>query len=233
MHAFANPFSRGEVILAIISAGLGFAVADFVDRYLATYDPSAATPPTDRFTGGTNGTLANTLNISSPPSMIRLGAGVGVTALFGLGAYVVKNSLGRSALQGAMVGAGVNLFKLVWNAWVMGNLLKPAAADQATMQKSLGARLYPAEVVAAQNLASNPPAYTSPQGLNRAPQQQQHMPAAPPPARPQGVGDPGPFAIAPAAPPAPQGLARPAAPANTNGAGKIPYNPLMFTLTGS
>ena len=87
--------------------------------------------------------------------------------------------------------------------------------------------------VAAQNLASNPPAYTSPQGLNRAPQQQQHMPAAPPPARPQGVGDPGPFATAPAAPPAPQGLARPAAPANTNGAGKIPYNPLMFTLTGS
>ena len=231
MHAFANPFSRGEVILAIISAGLGFAIADFVDRYLATYDPSAASPPTDRFTGGTNGTLANTLNIASPPSMIRIGAGVGVTALFGLGAYVVKNSLGRSALQGAMVGAGVNLFKLVWNAWVMGNLLKPAASDQATMQKSLGARLYPAEVVAAQNLATNPPAYTSPQGLNRAPQQQQHAPAAPPP-RPHGVGDPGPFATAPAAPPAPpapQGLARPA---NTNGVVKQ-FNPLLYTLTGS
>ncbi len=228
-HARRNPFGGGELALAFISGGIGFAVADFVDRYLATYDPSAASPPTDRFTGGTNGTLANTLNVASPPSILRIGAGVGVTAVFGLGAYVVKNSLGRAALQGAMLGAGINLFKMLWNAYVIGNLLKPAATDQATMQKSLGARLYPAEIVAAQNLAQSPVPYTAPQGLNRPPPgaQPQHQP---PPQRPaQGTGtpparDPGPFATTPAAPPAAprqqgMGAPPPAAPAaRPNGA---------------
>lgn len=156
--------------MAFIFGGLGFAGADFLDRYLATYNPSATTaPPTDRFTGGTNGTLANTLNIASPPSMVRLGAGIGITTLFGLGAYVTRRSpMASAALQGATIGAGIKVFSLIWNAWVMPKLLKPADATQATMTASLGARLYPAEVVAQQNLASSPVPYTSPQGLNRA-----------------------------------------------------------------
>jgi hypothetical protein len=193
----------GEFALAVISGGIGFALADFADRYFATYDPSAVaagttTAPTNKFTGGTNGTLANTLNIAAPPSLVRIGVGVGVVALPALGAYLVKNPMGRAALQGATLGAAIKLFSTLWNAYVMGNLLKPADTSQATMQKSLGARLFPAETVAAQNLAANPPAYTSPQGLNAPPrggalpQSQQY---ASPQAQRQGVGDPGPFAV--------------------------------------
>jgi len=222
----------GELALAFIAGGLGFVAADFVDRYLATYDPSStAAAPTDRFTGGTNGTLANTLNIASPPSLLRIGAGIGMTAAPALGQYLVKNSMGKAALQGMMLGAGINLFKLLWNAYVMGNLLKPAATDATTMKASLGARLYPAEVVAAQNLATSPVPYTAPTGLNAPPGQrglpapQQRVPQQRFAPRPTGVGDPGPFATArqgvgdatpqpsappqsyaptPAAPPAPQ-----------------------------
>jgi hypothetical protein len=202
-HALSNPMRGGELALAFISGGLGFALADFADRYLATYDPSAVaagttTAPTDRFTGGTNGTLANTLNIASPPSLLRIGVGVGITAVPALGQYLVKNSMGKAALQGMMLGAGIKLFSMLWNAYVMGNLLKPASTAQADMQKSLGARLYPAETVASQNLAASPVPYTAPTGLN-APPRNGGLPARqqrPQAQRPQGMGDPGPFAVA-------------------------------------
>ena len=208
--------SRGELALAFLSGGLGFAIADFADRYLATYDPSATTAaPTNKFTipaGSTTqaGTLANTLNIASPPSLLRIGVGIGITAVPAIGAYLVKNSMGRAALQGMMLGAGIKLFSTLWNAYVMGNLLKPAASDPKTLQASLGARLYPAEVTAAQNLAASPVPYTAPNpGLNappaqrpaasaaaQRPQQQRPAPRQQPQGRPQGMGDPGPFAVA-------------------------------------
>src|SRR6516164_7956636 len=104
-HAFSNPLSGGgEFALALISGGIGFAVADFVDRYMATYDPSAVAKgttaaPTDRFYGGTNGTLANTLNIASPPNLMRIGVGVAVPAALGGLAYLTrKNRLACAAL---------------------------------------------------------------------------------------------------------------------------------------
>lgn len=202
--------SRGELALAFISGGLGFVVADFADRYLATYNPSAApvagaAAPT-YFTGGTNGTLANTLNIATAPSLLRIGAGIGITAVPAIGAYFVKNSMAKAALHGMMIGAGIKLFSTLWNAYVMGNLLKPADATQATMQASLGARLYPAETVAKQNIAAGGAALTAPQGLNAPPQQRQLQPPQqrmqpqsrmqPQPQRRQGVGDVGPFAVA-------------------------------------
>jgi len=202
--------TRGELALAFLSGGVGFAIADFIDRYMATYNPSAApvagaAAPT-YFTGGTNGTLANTLNIATSPGLLRIGVGIGVTAIPAIASYLVKNPMGRAALQGMMLGAGIKLFSTLWNAYVMGNLLKPAATDQKTMQASLGARLYPAEVVAAQNIAGTAtgpggtPAgtLTAPQGLNapprRAPQQQQRR-FQPQQQYRQGVGDPGPFAM--------------------------------------
>jgi len=213
--------SRGELALAFISGGLGFAIADFADRYYATYNPSTpavagAAAPT-YFTGGTNGTLANTLNIATAPGLMRIGIGIGITALPAIGAYLVKNPMGRAALQGMMLGAGIKLFSTLWNAYVMGNLLKPAAADATTMKASLGARLYPAEVVAAQNITTGGAALTAPVGLNAPPQQQQpqrqfqqvqqrqQQRFAPQPQRQpqpyrQGVGDVGPFAVAQAVP---------------------------------
>ena len=205
--------SGGELALAFISGGIGFAVADFLDRYLATYDPSAyqtagSTLPTGIFTGG-NGTQANTLNIASPPSMIRIGAGAGITAAFFVGAHFVKGGMGRAALQGAGLGAGIKLFSMLWNAYVIGNLLKPAAGVNPTTTSVLGLRLYPAEFTAQANLAASPVggqagAPFNP-GLARPPAPR---PAAPAAGKPN-LGDVGPFAQQPAAN---AGGAAPAAP---------------------
>jgi len=209
-HARRNPFTGGEFALSVIAGGLGFVVADFVDRYVATYDPSStSTPPTDRFTGGTNGTLANALNVASPPSLMRIGVGIGMVALPGIGAYVIKNPMGRAALQGMTLGAAIKVFSVLWNTYVMGNLLKPAGTDATSMKASLGARVYPSETVAKQNLATSPVPYTAPTGLNAPPGQRQLPPPQQRPA-PHGVaGDPGPFAQT-QAPPQPQQLAAPA-----------------------
>jgi hypothetical protein len=154
--------SGGQFLFAVATAGLGFAAADFVDRWLATYDPAAyASPttqlalPTDRFTGG-NGTLANSLNVAAPPSMLRIGAGVGMIALPALGAMVVKNPMARSGLQGATLGAGIKLFSKLWDTYVIGNLLKPAAGANPLTATVLGLRLYPAELTAQANMASSP-----------------------------------------------------------------------------
>lgn len=167
----------GELALAFIAGGLGFAAADFLDRYLATYDPSATGElPKDKFTGG-NGTMANTLNvasfdITSTTGLIRLGAGIAASAAPLVVAYFVKNDMGKAALHGAGIGAGIKVFSTLWNSYVMGGLLKPAAGDD--IKKSLGARLYPAEITASQNLANTPkPTYAAPFASNLA---------APPPA---------------------------------------------------
>jgi hypothetical protein len=186
--------SGGELALAVISGGLGFVVADFIDRYMATYNPSTTTTaPANMFYGGT-GTEANTLNLAMPPSITRIGIGAGVTLVLGLGAHVVKNGMGKAALQGATIGAAISLFRLVWNSYVMGKVLMPKATDQATLQASMGARLYPAEITAAQNLANSPQTLASPSGLQPG--------LAAPPQLPQGrLGDVGPFANAP-----PQGV---------------------------
>lgn len=209
-----NPFSGGELALAFISGGIGFAVADFLDRYLATYDPSAyqtagATLPTDRFTGG-NGTQANTLNIASPPSMIRIGAGVGVTAAFFVGAKMSRGSMAKAALQGAGLGAGIKLFSTLWNAYVIGKLLKPAAGVNPLTTSVLGLRVYPAELTAQMNLAASPVGGQSGQPFNPALQgaPRNRLPAP----RAGQLGDVGPFAQQPAANAPPAGMV-PGAPA--------------------
>ena len=188
----------GELALAFISGGIGFAIADFLDRYLATYDPSAyqtagSTLPTGIFTGG-NGTQANTLNIASSPSMIRIGAGVGVTGLLFFGAHMAKGRFAKSALQGAALGAGIKLFSMLWNAYVIGNLLKPAAGVNPTTTSVLGLRLYPAEFTAQANLAASPVGGQAGAPFNPG--------LAKPGSRPQqrpGLADVGPFAGQPAA----------------------------------
>lgn len=179
--------SGGELALAFIAGGLGFTLADFADRYLSTYDPSATgEAPKDKFTGG-NGTMANTLNIASPPGLLRIGVGLGLPVLSGLAAWKIKNPMAKAAFHGLMIGAGIKLFSTLFNAYVMGNLLKPGPQDD--IKKSLGARLYPAEITAAQNLSNSPATQQSPfnPGLAARPQPQQ---------QPQQRRDVGPFALA-------------------------------------
>jgi hypothetical protein len=202
----------------VISGGLGFAIADFADRFLATYDPAATGPaPTDRFTGG-NGTMANTLNIAAPPSGVRLIVGIAIPAAFGLGAYMVKNSLGRAALQGACLGAAIKLFSVLWNTYVMGKLLMPAAGTDYTKTSTLGARVFPAEITAAQNMANNPATTSSPfnPGLAGTQQQQRQQQQRPAQQQQQGLAgapsnDVGPVAERQAPPARQQPAAAPAA----------------------
>lgn len=127
--------------------GLGFILADGVDRFLATYDPSAAEVPKDKFTSNGTGTLANTLNIASAPGWERLGAGVVLAGLPAISAGYIKQPLVRASMQGLAIGAGINFVKTLWNGFLM-PLLAPKDTGMASLQKSYVARLYPAEIAA-------------------------------------------------------------------------------------
>lgn len=144
-----------EFALALVSSGLGYVLADGLDRFLATYDPQTTELPKDKFTSDGAGTLANTLNVASTPNMLRIAAGIGVAAAPAVGAMYAKNPLVRSSLEGAALGAGISIFKTVWNNVVMSQLLKPKDTSGLGMRASVIARLYPAEVAAAVNRANS------------------------------------------------------------------------------
>ncbi len=144
-----------EFATAIISAGVGFVLADGVDRLLATYDPSGKPEdkPKDKFTSDGTGTLANTLNIAAMPDWKRIAAGVGLTAAPAVGSLYIRNPMLKSGAEGLAIGAGVNFFKTLWNNVFMPMLI---GKDTTTpvLQKSYLARLYPAEVAAHINRTS-------------------------------------------------------------------------------
>lgn len=142
----------GEFALAFVSAGLGFVIADGLDRMLATYDPSATgEKPKDLFTSDGAGTLANTLNVAAMPNWKRVVTGIGVTAAPAVGSMFVDNPYVRSSLEGAAIGSGVSLFKTLWNNVLMPLLIGKDTTTPA-LQKSYIARLYPAEVAAHINM---------------------------------------------------------------------------------
>jgi hypothetical protein len=142
-----------EMIMMTVSGGFGFVLADGLDRFMATYSPSAATKPTDKFTSDGTGTLANTLNIASIPNWKRAVAGVGVTAVPAVGAMFVKNPYARASLEGMAIGSGISAFKTLWNNVIM-PMLVGKDTSVPTLQKSYIARLYPAEVAAHINKAA-------------------------------------------------------------------------------
>ena len=151
-----------EMAIAIATAGLGFILADGLDRFLATYDPSStAAKPTDKFTSDGAGTLANTLNVAATPSLYRIGAAIGMTVIPAVGSAYVDQPFVRSGLEGMAIGAGVNAFKLLWQNVVM-PLLAPKDTSAAGLQKSFIARLYPAEIAAKINLDAKQTAVSSP-----------------------------------------------------------------------
>lgn len=166
-----------------------YVLADGLDRFLSTYNPAEAERPKGKFTSDGAGTLANTLNIASAPTIIRIAAGLGVTALPVIGAVMVRDPYARSAFSGAAIGAGISTFKTFWNNVVMGMWLKPKDTSPASLQKSFIARLYPAEVAAAINMGNKQTSVAS-TGSGAL--------SAPPAAQAAGVGAPadvGPFAL--------------------------------------
>ena len=192
-----------EFGIAIVSAGLGFVLADGLDRMLATYDPTAKELPTDKFTSSGAGTLANTLNVAAAPSWQRVVASIAVTAAPAVGSMYIKNPMLKSSAEGLAIGAGVSLFKTLWSNVLMPMLVgKDTSVD--ALKKSYIARLYPAEVAARINsrktndagAAVTPQMAVSSTGsgaLSAPPEQQMYYPPA------AGVGEPadvGPFALA-------------------------------------
>ena len=145
-----------ELAIAVLSGGVGFVLADAVDRFLATYDPAATEKPKDKFTSDGTGTLANTLNVAARPDWKRAAAAVAMTAAPALGSMAVDHPYVRSTLEGMAIGAGVNGFKLLWNNVVMPLLIGKDTSAPA-LQKSYIARLYPAEVAAHINMTQTPP----------------------------------------------------------------------------
>lgn len=154
----------GRLALAVVSSGLGFVLADGLDRLLSTYDPTATEKPKDKFTSDGAGTLANTLNVASSPGLMRIGVGIGMTAVPAIAAMYVEQPFIRSSLEGAAIGAGVSLFKTLWNNFLM-PMLVGKDTSTAALQKSYIARLYPAEVAASINLRQ-----TDSAGAARTPQ---------------------------------------------------------------
>lgn len=157
-----------EMAMALVSGGLGFVLADGLDRFLATYNPSTGTRPKDKFTSDGAGTLANTLNVAAKPSIIRIVSGVGATALPAMGAMYSRNPFVRASFEGMTVGAGVSLFKTLWNNLLM-PLLTPKDTSPASLQKCVIARLYPAEVAAHINQAAAASGSSVPSGALSGP----------------------------------------------------------------
>ncbi len=176
-----------ELGMAVLMAGLGFAGADMLDRFIATYNPAGTTAPSaDKFTSTGAGTLANTFNVASRPSLMRLGAGAGAVALPAVVAMTLakRSPMARASLEGMAVGAGVNFFKVIWSN-VLIPLLTPKDTSVPSLQKSLFVRLYPTEITAHLNLAAHQMA-VAPGALSGAPAPQLGV----------GAPDVGPFALA-------------------------------------
>jgi hypothetical protein len=151
-----------EFLLALGTAGVGFVVADGVDRFLATYNPDPAKAdkiPKDVFTSSGNGTLGNTLNVANMPNWKRWAAGGALTVVPAVGAaYVRRSPMAKSALEGLAFGAGINVLKLAFNNVLMPLLIGKDKTDTGSIQKSFVARLYPAEVAAHINSVQKAPA---------------------------------------------------------------------------
>src|SRR5271166_3224405 len=182
-----------ELALAIGTGSLAYIVANGLDRFLATYNPNEDPTklPKNKFTSDGAGTLANALNIGAHPSWLRIGAGIAMAAAPAGASVFVKHPLLRSSLEGAAVGASVQLIQMLWSNVVI-PLLAPKDTTDAGLKPSFIARLYPTEIAASINMKAQTTALTGGHatGLSGAPPVDVPAPQA-------GVGAPdvGPFAL--------------------------------------
>jgi hypothetical protein len=143
----------GMLAVGIGVAGAGFTVSDAIDRFLATYNPAGDKMPDDKFVSDGTGMLGNSLNIAAPPHLVRIGAIVAQILLPAVAATQVKNKYVRTSMEGYALGAGIKGLSMLWTNVLM-PLLAPKDGDAEKLKGSYVARLYPAEVAAKLNLAS-------------------------------------------------------------------------------
>jgi hypothetical protein len=140
-RARSNPHeSFTEILSAVAASGAGYLAADLWHRFANTYDPAAATQPTDRFVGG-DGSAANAKNIALPPNWLSMGGQVVLAAAPFLIAHYgkVRQVHAKAALQGAGIGAGAHLFGQIVTDFVLVKALK---------NNAIISRLFPQELKA-------------------------------------------------------------------------------------
>lgn len=117
-----NPLSGGELALAALTGTIGYALADFLDRYLAVRQYIPAT-----VVAGTTPLATTSQAIDTKPSLMRIFAQAAFAAAPLAGAYFVHKPMARAALQGAGLGALVHLGGQLVNHYLMAKLGSSAA----------------------------------------------------------------------------------------------------------
>jgi hypothetical protein len=140
-YTLSNPLSAGELVLVAITGGVGYALADFVGRYMETTAVPSGSPANSIPQGAT---VSNDIAVTGGPTWQSAAAQLAVAAVPGVAAAVVDSPWAKAALQGMMLGAGFSLFGNVWK-WAMANMLSGQA---------LGQQLYLAEIEAQQAIAA-------------------------------------------------------------------------------
>jgi hypothetical protein len=136
-YTLANPLSGGELVLLALTGGVGYALADFLGRYMET--TAAGTTPA----AGTV-QIPNNIATAAFPIWQAMASQAGLAAVpLGLSA-MVDSPWARAALQGAGLGAGFALF---------GSLAKSAMASLLAAQP-IGQQCY-ADEIAAQQYVTN------------------------------------------------------------------------------
>lgn len=144
-YMMENPLGGGELLVGGVTAILGFVIYDGIDRVLATHaltdsgtkdsagnEQYTDTPPTS----GTYTGLYNATAVMAPMSGMRWAVGgISTLAFLGLG-QVIKNNMGRSALQCFGFGIGIRF---------LGKALVDLVASL-TMKTGWGQRLYDGEM---------------------------------------------------------------------------------------
>jgi hypothetical protein len=124
--ALENPLSGGEIALALVTGGIGYTLTDVVDRYLATKKTASV--------------VENQALILAAPSITRMAVQAGMAvAPFAL-ANFVHQPMGRAALQGFGLGAGLHLFGQVVRTYLIGKYLKNNATVQQLMPETISSQ---------------------------------------------------------------------------------------------
>jgi hypothetical protein len=125
----------------VLASGAGFLAADLWHRFSNTYDPAAATQPTNKFVGG-DGTAANAKNIALPPDLLSIAGQVVLGAApLAVNHFVKLGPHVKAGLYGFAIGAGAHLV----GQGVEYGLVKLLQSNP------IGSRLFPQEIKAEQD----------------------------------------------------------------------------------
>lgn len=157
MSKMDDTMHAAEVAGAVAIGGLGFLAADGLDRFLSSYNPSSPSKPSDKFVSDPNGagTLANVLNHGASPNWKRGVAAVGAVLVPAGASLAVDEPVAKASLEAIAIGAGISGVRLLVENVILPAFV-PKDATTPALQKSIIARLVPAQVAAKMAMAQRP-----------------------------------------------------------------------------